>query len=241
MIRWRRSWAAIGGALAGLVLAGLASWAAERAKGRENTAIKPSPKDVKRHDGFVAIAKKGDIDVLFLGDSITDGWRGQKAWQKYFEPLKAANFGISGDQTQHVLWRLQNGELEGIQPRVAVVMIGTNNLRDNTDEEIGEGIKAVVEEIHTKSPKTRVLLLGIFPRSPKATDQFRDRIKDINKRIAKLGKEDYVRYLDIGKKFLDKEGKLHREIMPDYLHLSARGYEIWAKAVEPEVKKLMEK
>jgi lysophospholipase L1-like esterase len=206
---------------------------------RENTAIKPARKDPKRHEGFVALAKKGNIDVLFLGDSITDGWRRQAAWKKHFEPLKAANFGIGGDRTQHVLWRLQNGELEGIKPKVAVVMIGTNNLGSNTAEEIAEGNKAIVEEIHKKSPDTKVLLLGIFPRSPKATDKVRDKIKDINAIIAKLGKEKNVRYLDIGDKFLEKDGSLSKDIMPDYLHLSAKGYQIWADAIEPTVKEML--
>src|SRR5262249_58162244 len=91
--------------------------------------LKPDPNWLKRHAGFFAIAKKGDVDVLFLGDSITDAWRGQAAWKKYFEPLKAANFGIGGDRTEHVLWRISNGELEGIRPKGAVIMIGTNNTR----------------------------------------------------------------------------------------------------------------
>jgi lysophospholipase L1-like esterase len=213
-------------------------------KKRENTAIKPSKKDEKRHEGFVAIAKKGHIDVLFLGDSITDGWRGKpgiEVWNKHFKPLKAANFGIGGDRTQHVLWRLQNGELEGITPKAAVLMIGTNNLGSNTAEEIAGGITAIVKEIHHKSPHTKVLLLGIFPRSPKSADSVRDKIKDINHRISNLGKHKNVKYLDIGKKFLQKDGTLTKEIMPDYLHLSGKGYQIWAEAIEGEVKQLLEK
>jgi lysophospholipase L1-like esterase len=184
------------------------------------------------------------------------GWRGQRVWvlvafvlgglflagrTKHFEPLKSANFGIGGDRTQHVLWRLQNGELEGIQPKVAVLMIGTNNLGSNTEEEIAAGITAIVKAIHSKSPDTKVLLLGIFPRSAKATDAVRDKIKKINERIAEMGKEKYVRYLDIGQKFLEEDGSLSKKIMPDYLHLSAKGYQIWADAVEPKVKELLEK
>jgi len=210
---------------------------------KENTATKPVPKDKKRHEGFVAVAKKGGIDVLFLGDSITDGWRGpagQETWKKHFEPIHAANFGIGGDRTQHVLWRIQNGELEGIHPKLAVLMIGTNNLGNNTVEQIAEGITAIVHEIHKQQPQTKVLLLGIFPRSQKASDPIRDKIKDINKIIAKLddgGKT--VRYLDIGDKFLDKSGNLPKEIMPDYLHLSKAGYKIWAEAIQPTVDELL--
>src|SRR5205807_2434444 len=140
-----------------------------------------------------------------LGDSITDGWRGggQEVWKKTFEPLKAANFGIGGDRTEHVLWRLQNGELEGINPKVAVLMIGTNNTGSNSVEQIADGIKAIVAEIHHQKPHTKILLLGVFPRSPKAADPVRQKIKDVNNIIATLddgGKT--VRYLDIGAKFL---------------------------------------
>jgi lysophospholipase L1-like esterase len=208
---------------------------------KENTAAKPTPK-VDRHDGFVATAKKGDIDVVFFGDSITDGWRsgGKDVWKEHFEPLKAANFGIGGDRTQHVLWRMQNGELDGYNPKAAVLMIGTNNLGGNTDEEIAEGIKACVEEIHKKHPKTKVLLLGVFPRSVSATDKNRERIKNINKIISKLDDEGKtVKYLDIGDKFLDKEGNLPRDVMPDALHPNKKGYEIWAEAIDKPLRDLM--
>jgi lysophospholipase L1-like esterase len=209
----------------------------------DNSAIKPVPKDKKRHEGFVELAKKGGIDLLFLGDSITDGWRGpagEEAWKKHFQPLHAANFGIGGDRTQHVLWRIENGELDGIHPKVAVMMIGTNNLSSNTAEQIAQGITAIVKEIHKRQPKTKVLLLGIFPRSQKATDPLRDKIKDINKIIAKLDdRGKTVFYLDIGEKFMDMSGDISKEIMPDYLHLSKAGYKIWAEAIQSAVDELM--
>src|SRR3989442_10499134 len=135
-------------------------------KKADNTAIKPVPKDKKRHEGFVALAKKGGIDVLFLGDSITDGWRGpagQEAWKKYFEPLHAANFGIGGDRTQHVLWRIQNGELEGIHPKLAVLMIGTNNMGSNSVTEIADGITTIVQEIHPSPTQYQGTAPGHFP------------------------------------------------------------------------------
>src|SRR5205823_5263650 len=147
-----------------------------------HSAVKPMMKDKGRHDTFVQIAKRGGVDVLFLGDSITDAWGGDghdpraagaAIFKEEFVPLKTANFGIGGDRTQHVLWRLQNGELEGIQPKVVMLMIGTNNSngRDNTAEEIADGIKAIVKEVHKHSPRTKVLLLGIFPRGPKPNPQ----------------------------------------------------------------------
>jgi beta-glucosidase len=228
-------------AVAVLSLAGAPAGAEERKA--ENSAVKPVPKDVKRHEGFLAQANagKGDIDVVFLGDSITDAWRtdGKGVWKEHFEPLKAVNFGIGGDRTQHVLWRIQNGELKGFQPKVVVLMIGTNNLGSNTNEEIAEGIKTIVQEIQHLQPQTKVLLLGIFPRGAKATDKNRDRIKDINKIIAKLDDGKKVRYLDIGEKFLDAEGNLPRDIMPDALHLSAKGYKIEAEAIQPTLAELM--
>ena len=204
--------------------------------------VVPAPKDVNRHEGFLEIAKKGNVDVLFLGDSITDGWRGsgKQVWEKNYTPLKAANFGIGGDRTQHVLWRLRNGELEGINPKVAVLMIGTNNLGGNTDEQIAEGVKTIVEEIHKQKPETKVLLLGIFPRAASAKDSARTKIKEINEMISKLddgGK--HVKYLDIGDKFLDGEGNLSKDIMPDYLHPNAKGYGIWAEAIDPTLKQML--
>lgn len=218
--------------------------AAEK-KSTSASATDPAPRDAKwvgRHEGFVAIAKKGDVDLLFLGDSITDGWRGggKAIWEKTFAPLKAANFGIGGDRTQHVLWRLQNGELDGIKPKLAVLMIGTNNLGGNKDEEIVAGIKAIIKELQTKTPSTKLLLLGIFPRSMKATDQARARIKHINSVIAHLddgGKT--IKYMDIGDKFLEADGTLPKDIMPDALHPNAKGYQIWADAITPTVQKML--
>jgi lysophospholipase L1-like esterase len=231
--------------LAAVAMTYLATLAGSSAAGDKNPAATPSPRKgkdgtadagwIKRHDGFVDIAKKGDVNVLFVGDSITDAWRGKAAkptWEKHFAPLKSANFGIGGDRTEHVLWRLQNAELEGISPKVIVLMIGTNNTGANSAEEIAGGIKAIVKTIQEKAPKTKVLLLAVFPRGEKPGTAVRDKIATINKSIASLddgGKT--VKYLDIGEKFLEKDGHLTKEIMPDFLHLSARGYEIWGDAI----------
>lgn len=193
-----------------------------------------------RHAKFLERAKKGDVNVLFLGDSITHAWEGQAAWKKHFEPLKAANFGISGDRTQHVLWRITEGkELEGINPKAAVIMIGTNNMSSNSSEEIADGVAAIVSTLRKARPDTKILLLGIFPRSPKATDKVRDKIKETNARLAKLDDGKSVVYLDIGSKFLASDGELTKEIMPDFLHLSPKGYEIWAEAITPPLEKLL--
>jgi lysophospholipase L1-like esterase len=220
--------------------------------GDKNPATTPAPRQakdgkpdanwLKRHEGFVEIAKKGDVDVLFLGDSITDAWRGGAAkptWDKYFAPLKSANFGIGGDRTQHVLWRIQNGELDGIKPKVVVLMIGTNNSSADSAPQIAEGITDIVKTIHKTTPQTKVLLLAVFPRGEKAGTPVREKLAQINQTVAKLddgGKT--VRYLDIGSKFTESDGSLTKEIMPDYLHLSAKGYDIWGKAIKGDLEKL---
>lgn len=208
---------------------------------KANPATKLINRDVPRHKQFLEIAKKGNVDVVFIGDSITQGWGNNATWKKLFEPLKAANFGIGGDQTGHVLWRItEGGELDSIKPKVAVVMIGTNNTSGHTAEQIAGGIKLIVETIHKKTPDTKILLLGVFPRGPQPGTPVRKKIAEINTTISKLddgGKK--VKYLDIGEKFLDKEGNLGKEIMPDYLHLSAKGYEIWGEAITPTLKELL--
>lgn len=219
-----------------------------------HTAVDPVPRGggpKTMHARFLELAKRGGVDLLFLGDSITDAWGGEghdpkrsagnEIFTKEFEPLKAANFGIGGDRTQHVLWRLQNGEMEGIQPKVVMLMIGTNNSNrmDNTAEEIAEGVATVVKEIHKRSPKAKVLLLAIFPRGAMPNPQ-REKIKKVNDIIAKLddgGKT--VKYLDIGAKFMQPDGSISKEIMPDYLHLSPAGYRIWADAVKGPIQELL--
>jgi lysophospholipase L1-like esterase len=208
---------------------------------KKNPATTPMNRDLDRHKQFLAIAKKGGVEVVFLGDSITQGWNNNATWKKYFEPLKAANFGIGGDQTGHVLWRITDGgELDAIKPKVAVVMIGTNNSGRDSAAQIAEGITLIVKTIHQKTPSTKVLLLGVFPRGEKAGTPIRAKLAEINSIIAKLddgGKT--VKYLDIGDKFLNPEKNLTKDIMPDYLHLSARGYEIWADAMMPTLQEML--
>lgn len=238
-----------------LAVLAMAAPAIAQDKKAEPNPLRPQPKSneawwMQRHQKFLDRTKQGDIGLLFIGDSITHGWEehgkdgkegAAEIWERHYAPRKAANLGIGGDQTGHVLWRLDNGEVEGISPRVAVVMIGTNNVPPgDSPEDIAAGIKAVVEKLREKLPETKVLLLGVFPRGEKP-NPMRDRIKDINERISKLddgGK--HVKYLDIGKNFLDEDGTLPKEIMPDFLHLSPKGYRIWADSIEPTLWNLME-
>ncbi|MEI7924116.1 MAG: platelet-activating factor acetylhydrolase IB subunit [Planctomycetota bacterium] len=226
--------------LASLSLAGLAQVASK------NSATDPAPRPDKgwqdRHSKFVERIKKGDADLLFIGDSITQGWEGsgKGVWAEEFESKKAVNLGIGGDRTQHVLWRLENGEIDGIAPKAAVVMIGTNNLGANTNEEIVAGITSIVKKLNDKLPKTKVLLLGIFPRGEKADNPLRTRIMAINAEIAKLNNKKSVFYKNIGGQFLAEDGSLPKATMPDFLHLSSDAYETWADAIEDDLEDLME-
>jgi lysophospholipase L1-like esterase len=212
------------------------------AQSADNPAAKPLNRDNPRHQQFLKIVAKGDAEVIFLGDSITQGWEGagKAIWAEHFAPLKAVNLGIGGDQTGHVLWRITEGkELEPISPKLAVLMIGTNNMRAHSAEDIAGGIKAIVEELRKQKPTMKILLLGIFPRSAKATDEIRGKIKATNAIIAKLDDGKMVFYKDIGALFLTEDGTLEKTIMPDLLHLSPAGYEIWAKAIKDDVIKLL--
>lgn len=204
-------------------------------------AVTPAIKDRNRHDGFLLDIKKGSNDLVFIGDSITDGWRGggKKVWDEAFGPLKPLNLGIGGDRTQHVLWRLQNGEADGYEAKLAVIMIGTNNGADSK-EDVAAGITAIVKEWQKHQSKSKILLLGIFPRGAKANDGARAKNAQVNEIVSKLddgGKT--IKYLDIGDKFLDANKDLPKDIMPDALHPNAKGYQIWADAILPIVKEMM--
>lgn len=196
----------------------------------------------RRHEKINTRAKQGEVDLIFIGDSITQGWEGDQAqpvWEKFYGKRKAMNAGIGGDRTQHVLWRLDNGNLDGITPKLAVVMIGTNNSGTDSPADIAAGITAIIEKLREKLPDTKVLLLGIFPRGPDADDAKRKSNTATNDIIKSLDDGKAVYYLDISDKFLAEDGTLSREIMPDLLHLNTKGYEIWAEETEPTVAKLL--
>jgi beta-glucosidase len=209
-----------------------------------SSTVVPASKPIvwwqQRHAAMNARVKQGNVDLIFIGDSITQAWEGAKeVWGKYYGKRNAVNLGIGGDQTQHVLWRLDHGNIDGISPKLAVLMIGTNNAHGNSSEQIAEGVKAIVEKLRAKLPKTKVLVLGIFPRGPNNQDHLRQVNAKANQIIAKLADNQNVFYLDIGPKFLEADGTLTKEVMPDLLHLTPKSYQIWAEAIEPTVAKLM--
>lgn len=225
----------------------------------ENTAIVPvvHKNTEKKITKISQRAKEGDVDLLFVGDSITDFWQtsetsnrpqgggGKEVWEKFYGSRKAMNAGIGGDLTQHVLWRLDNGNIDNIHPKLTIVLIGTNNTPDaakNSAEQIEEGIKTIVDRLCEKLPESKILLLGIFPRSDRPTEEnvrVMEKIGKINEMTSKLADNKTIFYMDIGSKFLGPDGKIPDEIMHDHLHPDAKGYEIWAEAIEPKVADLL--
>jgi len=197
-------------------------------------------KFIELHNQFLDRIKNGPpIELLFIGDSITAGWnsRAKDIWDKYYGP-SAANFGIGADRTQHVIWRITNGELDGIKPKVIVLMIGTNNTGRNSPEEIAAAVEKIITITRGKLPETKILLLGVFPRM-KGYEKQGVKIDPINQLISKFDDGKMVRYLDIGDKFKNADGKVSEDIMPDGLHPSTAGYQIWADAMQPLLSEMM--
>ena len=213
----------------------------------------PNATFIKMHESFLARGKQGPIGVLFIGDSITQGWtRAPHVWEHYYGKWQPANFGIGGDQTQHVIWRIEQGELDGIKPSVTVLMLGTNNTGGHTAAEIAAADKKIIQLIRTRIPETKILVLGIFPRGPRknaqgmVTDQIAadatrrmEIIRAVNAELAKLDDGKTIRYLDITAKFLCDDGKIPSIIMPDQLHPNAAGYQLWAEAMQPLLTEMM--
>ena len=237
----RAAWAAVA-----LLVATLPACAREG----EESATEPAPRNergawMELHESFLRRAERGDVDLLFLGDSITQFWDDNEVWRRYYAPRRAANFGVGGDRTQHVLWRLDHGEVDRLRPKVVVLLIGTNNLGHNPIDEVVAGVEAVVKRLRAKLPSSRILLLGLFPRGATrdrhlVADAVDPRPAAVNRKIAALADGRSVVFLDIGARFLDPKGRLPRTIMPDFLHLSRRGYRIWADAMEPTLWEMLE-
>lgn len=195
----------------------------------------------RRFEAFNRRVKEGGVDLIFIGDSITHSWEivGRQVWNEFYGKRRALNLGIEGDSTQHVLWRLNHGNIDGISPKLAAVLAGTNNATNNTPQEIADGVKAIVGKLREKLPATHVLVLGIFPQGADPWNRRRLVIRTANQLISKLRDGKKVYYLDIGRKFLESDGTVNRSTMPDFLHLSPDGYHIWAESIEPTVAMLL--
>lgn len=189
------------------------------------------------HAEDTALATQGESPVVFIGDSITQGWNGagKAIWDKHFAPMGALNFGIGGDMTQNLLWRLQYGATENLDPKAVVLLIGTNNFAftEDSPEVIAAGIIAVVDQLEKSYPNADILALGVFPRSESPNHSIRPRIKRINRIAASLNARARVDYLDIGDSLTESDGSISKDVMPDFLHLSEEGYRRWANAILP--------
>ncbi len=221
---------------------GLVNWPVIPAPPGVNSAAFPTARNdwMVQFTAHLTRTKAGNIDLIFDGDSITALWMGpgREVWNKNYAKLNAYDFGIGGDRTENVLWRLDHGQVAGLHPKMIVLLIGTNNVWPNTPEQIAEGVTAIVHEYQQLCPEAVILLQGIFPRGEKPTDPLRDKIKTINTLIAKLDDGKKVIYVDFGEKFLAPDGTITRDMMGDFLHPVSRGYEIWADAIRPEIEKV---
>ena len=197
--------------------------------------------------GMASHARRVQPRVVFLGDSITNGWLGYGLgdWRSRFMPLPAANLGIGGDRTQNVLWRIADGSLDGISPELVVLLIGVNNLwsevHDWSTQRVSEGVAAIVSAIRQKCPETKVLVLGVLPTGHDAADPLRVLVSGVNAHTAATVPTDdgKVEYLDIGGKFVMSDNSISEAIMPDGCHLSSEGYRIFAEAIEPSIRRLL--
>jgi lysophospholipase L1-like esterase len=222
-----------------------------------NTAIVPVGKLEKdgysweqRHAAAMEAKARITPEIVLIGDSITHFWggepdggktgnRGAKAWAALFGQRRVLNLGFGWDRTQNVLKRIELGELDGIDPKTIVIHIGTNNTaktvnaRDNTPEEIAAGVAAIIDKAKTKCPNAQILLFAIFPRGQNPTDPKRAVLSSINERLAPLGKQPGVTYVDMTAKWLQPDGTISRETMPDFLHPNEKGYSIWAETLAP--------
>jgi len=241
-----------------LALAGLLGTAATAADAPENNAVVPVPKLENdcydwwaRHQEVLRIKDRLNPEIVLIGDSITHFWGGEpegpvkngpKAWDDVFGRRKVLNLGFGWDRTQNVLWRLDNGEFDGLKPTYVVLNIGTNNFsgtrnaRANTPDEVAEGIRAICDRIGAKSPRTRIVLMGVFPRGASPQDGYRPKIAALNDRLAAFAREKGLIFLDLGAKMLGPDGTLSREIMKDFVHPTEKGYALWAAALKDVLK-----
>ena len=200
----------------------------------------------KRHHDLIEYSKTNKADLVFIGDSITHRWgappidetptTGKAIWDQYYAHRQALNLGYGWDRVENMLWRVQQGELDHVDPQLVVVMAGTNNLEVNTPDEIAAGVRHLCLSINHKCPKAQILLLAVFPRGQEG---FSKELIELNKLLAKLDSRPFITFKDIGSVFLNDQGKLTRDIMPDLLHPGEEGYRRWAEAIEPEISKIL--
>ena len=215
----------------------------KREQRTEASAVTPATRNEGRRKNFLEAGKKPGIQLVFLGDSITDAFpgRGKAMWTEHYAPFNAVSFGVSGERTDDTLGHIEGGVLDGLSPKAVVIMIGTNNIghfQEEKPEWVAAGIKKIIAEVRAKLPTSKVLLLGVFPRDKKGS-RLRVAVEEINALISKYDDGKTVRYLDITAKFLDEAGEIPKDIMPDGLHPNEAGYKIWAESMKPLLDGLM--
>jgi lysophospholipase L1-like esterase len=239
-------------ALVGVALV-MASFASACAAQEGPRADRPAPRTDQNsriaHEQLVEKAKRGGIDVYFVGDSITRRWGCSdpqyanllENWRANFFGWNAGDFGWGADQTQNILWRLENGELDGVNPKVIVILAGTNNVgprpKAEAVEDVTRGLKAIVDVCRQKAPGATIILTGIFPRNDNMAAV--PVINRINDNLAKMADGNAVRYLNVNDKLADKEGRLFEGMMQDKLHPTAKGYQVWADGLKPILTELL--
>ncbi len=196
---------------------------------------------IQFHNSHNPKARKQNPSLVFLGDSLTHQWAqtGKRVWKRHYQKRNAVNFGIGGDRTEHILWRVEDGLFKGLSPKVVVILAGTNNAWTNTAQETAEGVVALVKAVRQKSPSATILLLGILPRGKDDSDTMRALVFKANQTFQTIADGKHIHYLDIGHVFLNQDRTISETIMPDHLHLSVRGYELWAQAMEPKLAQLL--
>jgi lysophospholipase L1-like esterase len=222
--------------------------------GDVNSALIPVPRLemdsydwYERHKDVLAVQTRMDPQVVLIGDSITHFWggppksqraSGPQAWEQAFGGMHTLNMGFGWDRTQNVLWRLFHGEFVGLHPKTVVLNIGTNNLtgtvnaRANTPVEVVQAILAIVDVVHTRSPESHTIVMGVFPRGFRPSTPIRSAIEQVNRLAAQaLAGRSNTTFLDIGAQFLEADGTLPKALMNDGTHPTEEGYKIWAKAL----------
>lgn len=200
----------------------------------ETMTTQPAPRGdewMAKHYRLCEMANKGGIDLYFLGDSVIEAFH-KEVWHLFYQNLRAANFGVNGDTTQNILWRLENGELEGVSPRMVVLLAGANNVGSCSVEEVAAGVGAIVNSLHQRLPDAKVMVVGILPRGQKP-DSTRGKIAKINAILAKFDDGNQIRFIDVSDKMMDADGLITHAIMPDYVHLSTQGYQVLAQNIHP--------
>ena len=205
-----------------------------------NTATIPAPHADRVADTQKKFARFSGkhFDIVFDGDSIMNRWEttGKDVWATRFAG-RSADFGIEGDRVENVLWRLDHGQVDGVDPKVVVLMIGTNNSGANKADEIAGGIVKLVAEYEQRCPHAHIILMAIFPRGEKPDDNGRKKVLAVNEQIKTLGSQPNVTFIDIGPKLIEADGTISKSMMPDFVHPTAQGYQIWADVIQPEIDK----